>query len=91
MQRPAHPGVSLQNNISEKKTFFAFNAESIWEVPRGTGREQLRPTKNISNISPDPSSPSERSERVGLYVIIDYVKVTVLGDPEEEAGQGKVR
>jgi hypothetical protein len=47
------------------------------------------------NISPDPSSPSELEldgrERVGLYISLAYVKVGVFDDPEEGAGQGKVR
>ena len=46
---------------------------------------------NIASISPDPSSRSDRRPRAeGLYVILDYVKVGA-ADPEEGAGQGKVR
>ncbi len=44
-------------------------------------------SKQKSNRPPQVPEVSERTE--GLYVILDYVKVTVFGDPEEEAVQGK--
>ncbi len=55
------------------------------EGPDGNTTDSFKTKKQ----SPAPSSPSERSERVGLYRILDSVKVTVFGDPEEEAVQGK--
>ena len=66
-----------------------------WEPPGADGSAN-RPIKNFERHHalgkfPERTIKERKGERVGLYVIFNYVKVTVVGDPEERVGQVKVR